>query len=134
MKEENQEDPSTPTAVIHKSELSHPCTPVCLRQTKCRSIVSEGETRGTQNKVVSVNGSSSQARVTPYISFAEVDSLSVVGYAVHHCILSDSLTLSRKAYHSGVINAHAVGGGVDKEEGKLVGVTVALLVCRLYLY
>ena len=69
---------------------------MCLRQTKCRSIVSEEETRGTQNKVVSVNGSSSQARVTPYISFAEVDSLSVVGYAVHHCILSDSLTLSSR--------------------------------------
>ena len=59
---------------------------VCLRQTKCRSIVSEEETRGTQNKVVSVNGSSSQARVTPCISFAEVDSLSVVEYAVHHCM------------------------------------------------
>ena len=67
MKEENQADPSIPS--------------VCLRQTKCRSFVSEEETRGTQNKVVSVNGSSSQARVTPYISFAVVDSLSVVGYA-----------------------------------------------------
>ena len=52
---------------------------------------------------------------------------------VHHCILSDTLTLSSRPI-SGVINADAVGGGVDKEEGKLAGVTVALLVCPLYLY
>ena len=57
MKEENQVDPSTPTAVIHKSELSHPSTPLCLRQRKCRSIGAEEETGGTQNKIVSVNGS-----------------------------------------------------------------------------
>ena len=49
-------DPSIPTAAIHKSELSHLCTPVCLRQTKCRSIGAEEETGGTQNKIVSVNG------------------------------------------------------------------------------
>ena len=68
MKEENQVDPSTPT--------------VCLRQTKCRSIGAEEETGGTQNKIVSVNGSIITGKINTLKShFAEVTSQSVVRYS-----------------------------------------------------
>ena len=62
-------------------ELSHLCTPVCLRLTKCRSIGAEEETGGTQNKIVSVNGSIITGKINTLKShFAEVASQSVVGY------------------------------------------------------